>query len=1223
MKTLMQKISAQLIGSGLAVLFMMPAFADDIEIYVGNALVSGEVKPNLMFIIDTSGSMRAKVNTPLPYDINVDYSQSPYSGGCFDPDKIYFSTGTTPVDCATDDWFNRSALKCDAATQPMFNTTPPTVVTDPPIEQSDSGQVPKGPDDIAYTETVDISSSYDETNDTTTTVSETTTVTISGGNKRTVVSQTTSRSTGPALGHGWYQDRIAQWKVNADPNREAWEMINNGQKNWFIECKVDSAVHGVDASSPAKYIANLTPGPYTTTTTNAADWNATGRGYVLYTGNYLNWAKVAPVLDDANSPNRLDVVKDVTYSVVDSTNNINIGLMRFDSRDAAQGGPVRYPVLDVTQSRNDFKARLRTMKHGGYTPLSETLYESYLYWAGKDVKYGNSSNPSNSTGVTLTGSGNKTYDSPIDYTCQKNFNIFLSDGDPSRDGDANSEIKTLIGKNCVDNCMDELAQYMHENDIYDGLADKQSVTTYTVGFASDHPLLRATAEKSGGKYYQANNAAELTEIFNKIIAEILSVNTTFSSPAVSINAFNRSTHRNELYFTLFKPGIGPHWNGNLKRFKLVFDADGLPVIKDYANRDAINAKTGFFDAEAHSWWTDVAGEADGGEVVKGGAAAHIAARTVYTYTASTDPVMVDLTLSNHRFHEDNTNITDAMMAVKPSDPIGFRNKVIQWARGLDAYDDNGDGSTSDARKIMGDPLHSEPALIQYDASYITDPSSGLSVIDPNSDPDITAYVATNDGILHAIDTRTGEEIFSFIPQETLAMQRTVAENLAGNGKAYGIDGSINSLVIDVNQNGIIEASTDKVYIFFGQRRGGDHYYAMDVTNREKPILMWKIKGGVGDFKYLSQTWSNIQVKKIKLQNKDKYVLVFGGGYDLDQDAVTSRTADNIGNAVYIVDALGEGGFGGGSRLWWASAAATADLVLADMKYSIPARLKAVDVRGDGYLDRIYVGDMGGQIWRFDIQKGETTGATLSSLVSGGRIADLGADGSKANNRRFYYPPDVAFIAEPDKAPYLALAIASGYRAHPLERGNHDRIYMLRDNYLFDPPPATVFSAPITEAGLYDATANTIGQGATDAIKAAEITNLNAAQGWYVTLDELDGSFIGEKGLSEVLIIEGLVVASTYIPQDSATAKICEPVDGKGRVYFMNLGDATPVYNFDKSVDSTENLTREDRYQQQVGGGIPPGATPIFTEDGSAVLVGTETVTNPIDNTPKPLFWYEQ
>ena len=49
----------------------------------------------------------------------------------------------------------------------------------------------------------------------------------------------------------------------------------------------------------------------------------------------------------------------------------------FDSKYSYQGGPVRYPVIDVTLGRNDFKSRLKTMKYGGGTPLSETLYENY------------------------------------------------------------------------------------------------------------------------------------------------------------------------------------------------------------------------------------------------------------------------------------------------------------------------------------------------------------------------------------------------------------------------------------------------------------------------------------------------------------------------------------------------------------------------------------------------------------------------------------------------------------------------------------------------------------------------------------------------------------------------------------------------------------------------------------------------------------------------------
>lgn len=1215
MKTLKQKINAYVIGLTLSVVYMSPAIADDIEIYVGNATATVEVKPNLLFMVDTSGSMRAKVQTQEPYDISHDYSGD--TGGCFNNDRVYFSTGDTPVNCLTDDWFNKGALKCDAADSPLFNTTDP-IVTSVTTTISDSGQIDIQIGDEEGIDTETVSVTYDAATLTTNSVIRYTQTSFTNATKkRVVVTETTEESVGVPLGTGYYQNRIAQWKENADSSRESWELINNGQKDWFIECVTDFGVHGESTSDSEKMIANRSDGPYTATTSESTSWNETGRGYVLFTANYLNWVKVAPLLPLDESPSRLEVVKDVTFNVVDSSNNINIGLMRFDS--SGQGGMITYPVEDVTVSRGDFKSRLMTYSPDGGTPLSEVLYESYLYWAGEDVKYGLTSNPSHSIGSSRKdGVLQNEYLSPIEYTCQKNFNILLSDGSASGDGDADSDIETLIGGSCAGNCLDELAEFMYENDVYDGLDEDQTVATYTVGFAEDHPLLRATAEAGGAKYYRANNATELTEVFNKIIAEILSVNTTFSSPAVSINAFNRTTHRNDLYFTLFKPAIGPHWDGNLKRFKLVFDEHGVPAINDYKDTAAINATTGFFDSEAHSWWTDTAGAPDGGEVALGGAAAHSAARTVYTYTAAAAPNNVDLTLAEHLFHEDNAALTPALLNITVADPFDFRNRVVRWARGLDSYDDDGDGATDDDRQIMGDPLHAEPALVQYGGVPATDTTPEI--------PDITTYVATNDGVLHAIDTETGEEIFSFIPKELLPLQRVVAEDVAGSGKAYGLDGSVKALIIDNNRDGFIKtAENDKVYIFFGQRRGGNNYYAMDVTDRSSPKLMWVIKGGVGDFAELGQTWSNIQIKRFLINGTAKHVGVFAGGYDAaKEDAAaplrtTTSTASDIGRALYIVDALT------GARLWWAGPSGSlADLELPNMKYSLPSRVKAVDVRSDGYTDRMYVSDMGGQIWRFDIEPGRDAGDSLAELMSAQRVAVL-ADGTATGHRRFYYPPDVAIVAEPGEAAYLALAITSGYRAHPLTTATHNRIYMIRDEFVYNVAPANSYGSAgtgITEADLFDTTDNIIGQGSDAEVEAA-VAELGSKDGWFVELKEpSDGSYIGEKGLSESLIINGLIITTTYIPQDTSSTVICEPADGAGYVYFMSISDAQPKYNFDTVVDSSDNLTAEDRRKELIRGGIPPNPAPIFTDEGSAIIVGTEPVRDDSDNKPRKLFWYE-
>ena len=1205
MKACIQKIVSSFAGLLIAVAVVTPVAADDIEIYVNNKSTGVEVKPNLIFIVDTSGSMRAKVQTQIPYDVKHDYEAD---GGCFDPDRIYYSTGETPKDCATASWFNKTALVCGAADNPLFNTVDP--VTSSSTVTISSTSAPTEASDVENTETNVISSTYNAGTDTTTTISQTTEITFAGANTKTVVTETTEVSTGPALGNGIYQDRMAMWKEHSDSSREEWLNFNQAQKDWIVECQADHGKHGQEETSSNKYIANASPGPYVSSEGSSVSWNVTGRGYVLYSGNYLNWVQVAPKTPLASSPNRLDVVKDVTYNVVDSSNNINIGLMRFDSASGNggyQGGPVRYPVEDVTASRNDFKSRLQNFRYGGYTPLSETLYENYLYWAGRDVHYGNISVPSNAVGVAQTGSGNKTYESPIKYTCQKNFNIYLSDGDPYGDGDADGLIQALPGfvdtiGSCAGNCLDELAQYMNTHDIYDAMDDKQTVATYTVGFAIDHDLLKSTAVLGGAKYYKADNAAELTEIFNKIIAEILSINTTFSSPAVSINAFNRATHRSDLYFTLFKPAVTPHWDGNLKRFKLTFDADDLPVIVDKDDADAINSITGFFRDEARSYWLDNSSDPDGGEVTLGGAAAKIDARTVYTYTDATAATNEDITTGNNEFHENNNALTLDLLGI-PTQSAAYRTSLIQWVRGIDVFDDDGDGDVTDPRQFMGDPLHAEPALVQYGGT--------------DADPDITAYVATNDGVLHAIDTTTGEEIFSFIPQELLPHLKTVYEDQAGAGKAYGLDGSVASLVIDNNELGVIDGD-DKVYIFFGQRRGGNHYFAMDVTDRNTPKLMWVIDGGVGDFKELSNTWSNIQIKKVLVKSNEVYVGVFGGGYDIDQDSNAIRTKDDIGRAVYLVDALT------GKRLWWAGGAGSgADLEMPFMDYSIPGKLTAVDVRQDGYLDRMYFGDMGGQLWRIDILPGRLPADGFTTITSGQRIADL-SDDTKEGNRRFFYSPDVAFIAEEGAPPYLALAVASGYRAHPLNKTIEDRIYMIKDTFLYTPPPLNAYGAlgtGVTEADLYDASENIIGQGDVDQ-QALAVGELDGKDGWFIILDESDGSFVGEKGLSELLIIDGLVVATTYVPPSSSTAVACEPTDGSGYVYFMSVTDATPRYNFDTVVDASDNLTAEDRRNKLTRGGVPPNPAPIFTKDGSAIIVGTEPVDNPADDRPKKLFWYE-
>ena len=1186
-----QRISAGVAGLAMALYAGSPAIASDIEIYTTANLGASAVQPNVMFIVDSSSSMAATMTVPTPYDYTQTYV------GCYDASMLYYTAnGSMPV-CGSKDVIAKTSNRCDAS----LNLYDKGVIIDP---------------------------------------------------------------IGPLEKHGFYADQIAQY----NSKKNIWQATltrNPGESAQLIECYTDSGVHG-DAGPTNPYIADA--GPWTATVpANPAVphpvWASGANNLQIYDGNYLNY-RIDPAVG-GTTVTRMDVAKDAVEAIVTSNNNINIGLMRFDSSNGQggyEGGAVMYPALDVKASRNDFNSRLKTMSAGGYTTLSETYYEALRYFGGKQIVYGDLAVPSNQTGTKENGNPN-FYETPITTECQKNYIVYLTDGAPEHDyidaarrggltgfpvGSCNTDPDPgnttdfiLFNQDALssvastrDNCLDELAHWARNNDVaerafasHDGT---QTITTYTVGFdfaaspnAVDQAamqLVKDAARLGGGKFYEAKSKDSLLGVFNTILAEILAVNSTFSSPAVSVNAYNRATNLDDLYFSVFKPSGGAHWDGNLKKYKLAMTVDGsgnkLPEIQDALGNPAVDPNTGFFADSAVSFWTPPADAPDGPETAIGGAASMLSlSRNAYTFTGTytlnagvATPSNGDLTDLTNELTWFNPAITDTMLGGVAANPaitytsgasaysVTYTEGLLSWAYGYDILDEDGDFESLEARRIMGDPLHSEPALVQY-GQFL------------NGDPDLVAYVATNDGFLHAVDSLSGDEIFAFLPQELLPNLNYLFENIPLAGKAYGLDGSVVPWMHDANKDNDLYDASDHVYLYFGQRRGGRDIFSVDVSNRNSPKLRWVIKGGTGDFTELGQTWSTPNVERLKLAGGTKTVLIFGGGYDTGQDSASLRTPDSVGRSVYIVDA------DTGALLWRAGPDIGADLQLTDMKYSIPGRIKPVDADSNGYVDQFYFGDMGGQLWRFDIEESETS-SNLKTLITGGRIADFAVDNSDINTRRFYYPPDVALIVEEGQAPYLSILAASGHRANPLNQTVHDRMYMLRMDDIYNAP--TTYTT-ITEADLFDTTDNLIGEGTT-AQKAAAVTNLGAAKGWFITFNEMDGSFIGEKALSEPLIIDGVGLVTTYVPQDmNPNSQSCVPKAGTGIVYYVNVTDGTPTFNIAGTVDKK----REDRKEYLKRGGIPPSPSVIITEGGTPTLcIGTECGAVRMFLGLQKIHWYE-
>lgn len=428
-----------------------------------------------------------------------------------------------------------------------------------------------------------------------------------------------------------------------------------------------------------------------------------------------------------------------------------------------------------------------------------------------------------------------------------------------------------------------------------------------------------------------------------------------------------------------------------------------------------------------------------------------------------------------------------------------------------------------------------------------------------------------------------------MPWELLGNIKHAYSNKPYAPKLYGMDGYISLWQHDSNNDGIIKGSGEFAYLYAGMRRGGNNYYALDVTQKNSPELMWTIKGGQGDFVDMGQSWSKMVQGKFPHPTTGAIVdvMVFSGGYDVNQDTTSRRATDRRGNSLYIVDAKT------GNLIWQAGNNANASLQLSAMQYSIPATPTVIDVDSDGVFDQIYVGDMGGQVWRFDFP---STGP-----VSGGVIADLSDSTSGAV--RFFASPDVALHIGAD-GPYLTVSIGSGSRSQPLAAEDND-FFVLRQHDIHNAPAGYGYQLlnqnrflPLTRTQLVDITDNKIADG-TAAERAAVRDELDESHGWFLDLDNN-----GEKVFNTSISVDSKVIFTSYLPSAQSGCSI-DP--GANNLYILNLLDGTAALD----INDNGVLERAERVLSLNAPGISAPPTTIFTNtpDGGIdvqVVVGTES-----------------
>lgn len=983
-----------------------------------------------------------------------------------------------------------------------------------------------------------------------------------------------------------------------------------------------------------------------------------GSTNTVYTGNYLNYDFATQ--DNITRVPRLYYLGQIVSDAVAQYPGLNVSLSRFDGRligdftidfdwdfstplvqyEAPEGGMIALESLTSEGNALRFENTIKSWDAWGETPVTESLFEVSRYIKGQSVHYGDRTKvyatrdsflgiggtyydfPSVAASRVNGSSSNSNYQTPMTESCQPNHVVILTDGAPVDDTNANAAIRNLISgidfpsfptghilENRLDHscsgeggCIEEFAYYLANKDQFTSseYPGTQTIITHTIaGFVSQSErdkgavsLMEAVAKAGQGIYKDAESSDDVKDALNSIFASILTNSVSFTAPVVSVNAFNSLELSDELYYSVFKPSKNLSWEGNVKQYRMG-TLNGKFAVLDAKDKAAIDAESGYFSDSALSIWSPEGAypNGDGAEVVEGGILYHLPEnRTVYTSISN----------SKNLPSLSSSNASKAQLGINSKDN-NYHQALIKWARGQDGFDSDGDGDTSEAMKIMQDPLHSEPTIITYSKTKGT-----------NGDKDRvdrTMFLGTNGGFLHAfdIDKESPTEHFSFIPKEllhNLELYRTGGGLLAT--KAYGIDGPITHWHKDVNGNKVVD-NNEKVYVYFGLRRGGHSYYALDVSDRSDPKLLWEKHGPYpagtpnrpavsAGYETLGQTWSRLEPATVEWNGGDRVVLFASGGYDPLEDGdlgsgthrtgPASRGQHNVGTSVYMIDALT------GEVLWDAKKHSGAG---SQMTSSFPAHTSPIDVTGDGYANIIYAADVGGRVWRFDIN---SSNSGSSDFATGRMLADLNNNGG---SRRIYNEIDIIGSKESDQ---ILLSIGSGNRSHPGTHGAQEA-----DNYHFilkdslTPPKSPIL---VTMSSL------------------AQFPNASD-YGWYIPLIQS-----GEKVLSRSNTVGDQILFSTFSPKIDTTPS-CDAKPGYARTYKVDLSKGTL------------------QFAELRSGGIPPMpmlippkrepeapcTTPgVCADDGSkkspeySVLVGTEVVEFD-DGIPSPYgnifknYWLEK
>jgi type IV pilus assembly protein PilY1 len=630
---------------------------------------------------------------------------------------------------------------------------------------------------------------------------------------------------------------------------------------------------------------------------------------------------------DGSIPNdyRMNVARNVSKALVAGNRSLRIGLTTFNlavGNHKNDGGYIARSISDlsavsgtVTQAQadtnyNELIAGIDELSAQANTPLAEAYYEITRYFRGM-APYNNS---------TPT-----TYTSPIQYRCQRNYGVVITDGLPTYDqtfptddplggsrlpnwdGISSNDGANRFGDDEGDTLyLDDIAKFAFDIDMRSTGVDAagkswdapdfpgQNMNTYTVGFAAANQMLADAATYGQGKYYQATDGAELNSSLSSALSDITSKAGSGGSGVASGTTLSSGS-------SYFQTSYDPKdWRGTIKSFGFT--------------------STGAVNTAAVLWTTDTA-------IVPGATAP-----TYQSWNTLTNAVV---TLAYSNFSPAQQSFLSQSL------PTGITGSdLVEWSKGT-----NKTGLRTRS-VLLGDIINSPLVLAaptnKTASDLVGDTTYSTYLATKAANMNSSLVVNANDGFVNVISSTNGARRYGYMPSSVLSSLRYIADPTYINGVShkYLVDGQV----------GVFDAqlgSAWKTLAIGGTGAGGKTFYALqlfDASAGNVTNALWEISAPAtantaNVFNDLGYAYAHPEVARLA---DGRWAAFISNGYGSNSGVA----------ALYVVDIRD------GSLI---------KKIVVDSTETTNG-LSSVKLRVDSQnvVQAAYGGDLKGRLWKFDL-----------------------------------------------------------------------------------------------------------------------------------------------------------------------------------------------------------------------------------------------------------------